>query len=135
MEVKVQLNNVRIAPRKSRQVIDVIRGKQVSQARSLLEFMVRRPSDPVLKLLNSAVATATHDLKLQESNLYISKITVDGGPILKRMHPMSRGRGYAIMKRTSHITLVLSEKTNSKPPVVSNIKEKKAKKEKGKTKK
>ncbi len=110
MDITVQLNNLRIAPRKTRQMIDVIRNKNVAEARALLEFTVKRASDPVLKLLNSAVATATNDLKVPTDNLYISKITVDEGPTLKRSFPMSRGRAYPIMKRTSHITLVLSEK-------------------------
>lgn len=110
MEVKVHLNNVRITARKTRQVADLVRGKKVAQAQKLLEFTVRRPAEPIAKLLKSAVATATHDFKLNESDLYISKLTVDEGPTLKRMFPMSRGRGYPIMKRTSHITLVLSDK-------------------------
>lgn len=109
MEVKVHLNNIRIAARKSRQVADLVRGKTVAQARALLDFTVRRPADPIAKLLHSATASATHDFKLNEADLYISKLTVDEGPTLKRMFPMSRGRGYPIMKRTSHITLVLSE--------------------------
>src|ERR1051326_3587259 len=115
MEVKVKLNNVRIAPRKSRQVVDLIRNKKVADARDLLSFTVKRAADPVLKLLNSAVATATHDLKMTGENLYISKVTVDEGPTLKRSFPMSRGRAYPIMKRTSHITLVLSEMKNATP--------------------
>ncbi len=114
MEVKVQLNNIRITPRKSRQLIDVIRGKDVDKARALLEFTVKRAAEPVLKLLNSAVASAVNDLKLNEKNLYISKITADEGPTLKRSFPMSRGRAYPIMKRTSHIQLTLSEKKEVK---------------------
>ena len=109
MEIKVQLNNLRVAPRKSRQVVDLIRGKRISKAKATLEFTVKRASEPILKLLNSAVASALHDFKIDESNLYISKITVDEGPKLKRSFPMSRGRAYPIMKRTSHITLVLGE--------------------------
>src|SRR5205085_2931967 len=98
MEIKVTLRNLRTAPRKSRQVVDVVRDKNVVQARALLQFMVKKSSEPVLKLLNSAVAAAVHDAKLQEQNLVISKITVDEGPKLKRSHPMSRGRAYPIMK-------------------------------------
>ena len=109
MEIKVQLNNLRIAPRKTRQLIDVVRNKNVAEARALLEFTTKRAADPVLKLLNSAVASAVNDLKLQESNLYISKITADEGPKMKRSFPMSRGRAYPILKRSSHIVLVLSE--------------------------
>ena len=88
---------------------DVIRNKNLAQARALLEFTIKRPADPMLKLLNSAAASAVNDLKLKEDNLYISKLTVDEGPKLKRWHAMSRGRAYPIMKRTSNITLVLSE--------------------------
>ncbi len=116
MEVKVKLNNLRIAPRKTRQAIDLIRGKEVAQARTILEFTVKRASDPILKLLNSAVASAVNDLKLEESNLYVSKITVGEGPTLKRSFPMSRGKAFPIMKRTSHITLVLSEKNATEKP-------------------
>ena len=117
MEVKVHLNNLRIAPRKSRLVVDMIRGKTVVKARAILEFTVKRSAEPILKLLNSAAASAVNDRKMEESNLYISKITVDEGPKLKRSFPMSRGRAYPIIKRMSHITLVLSEKIQN-----SNIK-------------
>lgn len=110
MEIKAELNNLRIAPRKSREVVDLIRGKDVVRAKTILEFTVRRAAEPVLKLLNSAVASAFHNFQLKDSDLYVSKITVDGGPTLKRFFPMSRGRAYPIMKRTSHITLVLSDK-------------------------
>ncbi|MEK7124297.1 MAG: 50S ribosomal protein L22 [Patescibacteria group bacterium] len=114
MKVKVQLNNLRVAPRKSRQVVDLIRNKDLEKARNLLEFTVKKASSPILKLLNSAAASAKNDLKLSESNLYVSKITVDEGPKLKRWHPMSRGRAYPIIKRTSNITIILSEKEESK---------------------
>ena len=109
MQIKVQLNNLRTAPRKSRQVADLIRNKNVSQARSLLEFTIKRSAEPILKLLNSAVASALHDFKMEESNLIISEIKVDEGPKMKRSFPMSRGRAYPIMKRSSHITLILKE--------------------------
>jgi len=114
MEVKVKLNNLRIAPRKSREVIDLIRGKRATEARTILEFTIKRAAEPILKLLNSAVASALHDFKLEESNLYVSKITTDEGPKLKRSFPMSRGRAYPIMKRTSHVTLVLSDVSSVK---------------------
>ena len=95
----------------------MVRGKKVAEARSLLEFTVKKSSEPILKLLNSAVASAVNDLKLNEANLYISKITADEGPKLKRSHPMSRGRAYPILKRTSHIALTVSEIPNSKPQI------------------
>ncbi len=109
MQVQVQLSNLRIAPLKVRRVADMIRGKKAQQARDILSFTLARPVQPVLKLLNSAMASAKNDLKLDENNLFVSKITVDEGPKLKRSHPMSRGRAYPIMKRSSHIVLTLSE--------------------------
>ncbi len=126
MEIKVMLNNLRTAPRKTRQVVDMIRNKNVADARNILEFTIKRPADPVLKLLNSAVASALHDFKLEESNLYISKITVDAGPTLKRSNPESRGRAFPIMKRTSHIQLTLSERNETKTVKVKKKTVKKA---------
>ena len=114
MDTKVQLNNLRTSPKKVRQVADLVRGKKALEAQTVLLFTVNRSSKPVLKLLNSAIASAKHDKHLDESNLYISKITVDEGPKLKRWHPMSRGRAFPIIKRGSHVVLVLSEKKSSK---------------------
>ena len=124
MEIKVKLNNLRTAPRKVRQVIDLVRGKRVSEAQAILLFTTNKSARPVLKLLNSAVASAKNDLHLEESNLFISKITVDEGQKLKRWHPMSRGRAYPIIKRSSHIALVLSEMN----PTIKEIKNKTEKK-------
>jgi len=109
MEIKVRLSNLRTAPRKVRLVADLVRGKRVPEAQSILLFTVNKSARPVLKLLNSAVASAKHEYQLNEENLFISKITANEGPKLKRWHPMSRGRAYPIIKRTSHIELVLSE--------------------------
>lgn len=124
MEIKVQLNNLRTAPRKVRQVADLIRNKKADEAQSLLEFTVNKSSGPLLKLLNSALASAQNDFKLKESNFYISKITVDEGPKLKRSHPMSRGRAYPILKRTSHIQLVLTEMSKPKKEKLKSPKSK-----------
>jgi len=123
MEVKVQLNNLRVAPRKSRQVVDLIRGKEVTHAKSLLEFTIKRTAEPLLKLLNSAVAAAEKNHQLKESDLYVATITVDEGPTLKRMQPESRGRSFPIMKRTSHITLILKEINTTKKAVKEPKKE------------
>jgi len=116
MEVKVKLSNLRTAPRKVRLVADLVRGKKLVEAQNILLFTVNKSAKNILKLLNSAVASATHDLHLNESNLFVSKIMVDEGPKLKRWHPMSRGRAFPIIKRTSQIVLVLAEvnATNSK---------------------
>ena|SRR3989344_2532866 len=130
MEIKVFLRNLRTAPRKSREVVDLIRNKNVAQARASLEFTVKRSAEPILKLLNSAIASALNDFHLEESNLYVSQVMVDEGPKLKRSHPMSRGRAYPIIKRTSHITLILGEinskkgnnkKNTSKNPIPVSI--------------
>jgi large subunit ribosomal protein L22 len=109
MEIRAKLSNLRTAPRKVRQVVDLVRGKRVQEAQSILLFTVNKSAKHVLKLLNSAVASAKHDFHLNEGNLFISKITVDEGPKLKRWHPMSRGRAFPIIKRTSHIAIVLGE--------------------------
>jgi len=120
MEIKVKLSNFRTSPRKVRQLIDLVRGKNVKEAQAILLFTVNKSSPVVLKLLNSAVAGVTHDLHLDESSLFISKITVDEGPKLKRWHPMSRGRAYPIIKRSSHIALTLSDKRAKQTPAPNN---------------
>jgi large subunit ribosomal protein L22 len=128
MEVKVKLSNLRTAPRKVRLVADLVRGKTLVQARETLSFTVNKSARNVLKLLNSAAASASHDLHLDESNLFVSKIMVDEGPKLKRWHPMSRGRAYPIIKRTSQIVVVLGE-INLTREVKKDIKEEKVEKE------
>jgi large subunit ribosomal protein L22 len=109
MEVKVRLSNLRTAPRKTRLVADLVRGKTLQEAVNILSFTTNKSARDVLKLINSATATAKHDFHLDENNLFVSRIMVDEGPKLKRWHPMSRGRAYSIIKRSSHIVIVLSE--------------------------
>jgi len=109
-EIKAKLNYLRISPRKVRLVADLIRGKDVREARSILNFTLKRAAKPILKLLNSAIASAKNDFHKEENNLYIKTIKVDEGPALKRWMPRARGRADLIKKRTSHITLILSEK-------------------------
>lgn len=121
MEITAKLSNLRISPRKVRLVADLIRGSSVKEARNRLSFLVKKTSLPMLKLLNSAAANAQHNFKLHPENLYISRIFVDGGPVLKRTMPRAMGRAYIIRKRTSHIHLTLSEKKDKhksvqKPP-------------------
>ena len=100
---------MRIAPRKVRLVADLLKGKKVSEARAILRYTVKGAAEPMGKVLRSAIASATHNLQLQEANLYVSKITVNEGPKLKRYRPRARGRAYPIQKKTSHITLILDE--------------------------
>ena len=128
MEIKVKLSNLRTAPRKVRQVVDLVRGKDVPKAQAMLTFTVNKSARNVLKLLNSAVASAKHNHQLDENNLFISKITVDEGPKLKRWHPMSRGRAYPIIKRSSHIVLILSERIVAKKEEAKKVIKTKTKK-------
>lgn len=109
MPITAKLRHLRIAPRKVRLVADLIRGKSVREAETLLQFQIKRGAKPIQKLLKSAVANARNNFKLSEENLYISKITVDEGPKLKRWRARARGRAYPIQKKTSHITLILDE--------------------------
>jgi len=99
-----------MAPRKVRLVADLIRGKDVKEAKEILSFCKRRAAKPLLKLLNSAIANAKHNFNLKEENLFVSKIMVDEGPRLKRIFPRARGRADTIQKKMSHITIVLEEK-------------------------
>ena len=92
MEVTAKLNNLRVSPRKTRLVADLIRGLGVKEARIQLSFLVKRTSLPLLKLLNSAAANARHNLKLNPDEMYVSRITVDGGPVLKRTMPRANAR-------------------------------------------
>ncbi len=109
MQVSAKLRYLNIAPRKVRLVADLVRGKSVEQAQTILNFTVRRAAKPLEKLLKSAVANAKNNFQLEASNFYIAKITVDEGPKLKRFMPRARGQAYEIQKKTSHITLILDE--------------------------
>lgn len=137
MEVKSSLNYYRIAPRKIRLVADLIRGKQIDQAQISLSFLPKRATQPILKLLNSAISNAKNNLNVKEediNNFYIKTILINEGPKLKRWRPVSRGTAHEIQKKTSHVVLVLSEK--QKPKKTENRKkaEKKEKKVKGEKK-
>lgn len=100
---------VRIAPRKVRLVADLIRGKRVDEALAILRLTPRSASPVLEKLLNSAVANAEHNFEMNPDDLMIGKIFVDEGPTLKRFRPRAQGRASRINKRTSHITIVLTE--------------------------
>ncbi len=109
MPVTAKLRYLRIAPRKVRLVADLIRGKSVDEAQTILNFTFKKTSLPLFKLLKSAIASAKNDFKLEELNLFISKITVDEGPKYKRWRARSRGQAAEIQKKTSHVTLFLDE--------------------------
>ncbi len=110
MEAKASVNTVRIAPRKVRLVVDLIRGKNVGDAYAILRNTPRGATTVVEKLLKSAVANAEHNYQLDQNNLFIKEIFVGEGKTLKRMQPRSQGRGFAILKRTSHIYITVAEK-------------------------
>jgi large subunit ribosomal protein L22 len=110
MQAKAVARTIRIAPRKVRLVVDLIRGKQVGEAISILRHTQKSASPVVEKLLNSAIANAEHNYEMEANNLVVTQAFVDEGPTLKRFRPRAMGRASAINKRTSHITIVLSEK-------------------------
>lgn len=110
MNVTAKLNNVRISPRKVRLVAGLVRGMRVQDARTQMQFLMKKSALPMVKLIDSALANAKHNYKLNPESLYISAITVDEGPTLKRGMPRARGSVFTIRKRTSHISLTLSEK-------------------------
>ncbi|MBM3250769.1 MAG: 50S ribosomal protein L22 [Candidatus Nealsonbacteria bacterium] len=109
MPVTAKLNYLRISPRKVRLVADLIRGKNVEDAQTILNFTTKKSAPFILKLLKSAIANARNNFQLEPANLYISKITVDEGPKYKRWMPRARGAVSGIQKKTSYITMVLEE--------------------------
>lgn len=114
MEVKAHTRFLRMSPRKVRLVVDAVRGMAVEPALAQLTFMSRAAARPVKKLLESAVANATHNFKLDKEGLYIKSALVNQGPTLKRWRPRAMGSAAPIMKRTTHITIVLESKTGLK---------------------
>lgn len=113
MEIKVQLNSLRIAPRKVRLVLGLVRGLSVKEAQNQLMFTTKRSSEPVLKLLNSAIANAKNTYGLEEDSLYIKTIQADKSMILKRWLPRAMGRATPIHKKISRVVLVLEDREKS----------------------
>lgn len=109
MEAKAVGKYIRISPQKARLVADVIRGMGVDQAVTTLRFMPKKGATILRKVIESALANATQDDQIDVDNLYVKKIVIDGGPSLKRIRPRAMGRATGIIKRTSHITVVLDE--------------------------
>ncbi|MEA3249185.1 MAG: 50S ribosomal protein L22 [Patescibacteria group bacterium] len=116
MEVKAKARFIRMSPKKVRLVADLVRGMDIDKAEAQLKFIKKAASRPVLKLIQSARANAEHNFKLTPEILFIKTITVDGGPVLHRWKPRAFGRATPIRKRTSHITVVLDEKTKEGAP-------------------
>jgi len=96
---------VRVSPMKARRVVDLIRNLPAQEALSVLKFAPQAASEPVAKVLASAIANAEHNFSLDPDTLFVSQAYVDEGPMLKRFRPRAQGRAYRIRKRTSHITV------------------------------
>ncbi|MFH1597472.1 MAG: 50S ribosomal protein L22 [Patescibacteria group bacterium] len=134
MEFTAKLRHLRVSPKKIRLVIDPIRGLDVIAARNKLNFFEKRAAQPVLKLLESAIANAKNNfphlgIKVEENNLYIKEVVANEGPTLKRWRPRAFGRATPILKRSTHINLILAErkpsqikKTKAKKPELEPIK-------------
>ncbi|HHX51378.1 MAG TPA: 50S ribosomal protein L22 [Clostridia bacterium] len=110
MEARAVAKYIRISPGKVRQVVDLIRGKDIEEALAILKFLPKGAAAPVEKVLKSAIANAEHNYDMDAGDLFVAKVYVDQGPTLKRYKPRAFGRADLIRKRTSHITVVVSEK-------------------------
>jgi large subunit ribosomal protein L22 len=109
MEVKASLKHLKIAPRKTRLVAGLVRGLEVNKAINQLKFLNKKSAHPVLKLINSAVASAVNNFDLDKNNLIIKEIRVEDGKTLKRWMPRAHGRATTIRKRMSHVYITLAE--------------------------
>ena len=119
MEAKASARHVRVTPQKARRVVDLIRGKAATDAVTVLRFAPQAAADPVQKVLESAIANARvkadkESVAFDERNLVITAAFVDEGPTMKRFRPRAQGRAGRINKRTSHITVVVSQPENKK---------------------
>jgi large subunit ribosomal protein L22 len=110
MQTTAKYKNARISPQKCRLVADVVRGKPVGQALSILKFMPKKGADLVRKALESAIANAEHNHGADIDELTVSRIEIDAAPMLKRFHARAKGRGNRIVKRNSHITISVADK-------------------------
>jgi large subunit ribosomal protein L22 len=119
MEAKAIARHVRVTPRKARRMVDLIRGKKVSEAVTILKFAPQDASEPVLKVLQSATANARVKAEkaseaFRENDLYVKETYVDEGVTLKRFRARAQGRAGRINKRTSHITVVVASKEGAR---------------------
>ncbi|MFZ5634523.1 MAG: 50S ribosomal protein L22 [Bacillota bacterium] len=109
-EARAIARYIRISPRKVREVVDLIRGKDLREALAILKFTPRRASAPVTKVVQSAAANAEHNYEMDRESLYVAECYVDQGPIIKRYQARAMGRADLMRRRTSHVTVVLREK-------------------------
>lgn len=110
MEAKATVTSVRIAQRKVRLVVDLVRGKSIGEAFAILRSTPHGASIVVEKVIKSAVANAEHNYQMSQDKLFVKEIYVGEGKTLKRMQPHSQGRGFAILKRTSHVYVTVAER-------------------------
>ena len=110
MEARAKVTYVRISPRKVQYVLDLIRNQPTDKAMAILAHTQKAACEHLQKLLKSAIANAKENHNMDESRLYVAECLVTPGPIQKRMRPRAQGRAFRILKRTSHISLVLKEK-------------------------
>ena len=109
MEATAILRTVRLSPQKGRLIADQIRGLKVERALEILQFSTRRAAKRVKKVLESAIANAEHNLGADIDELRVSEVQINAGPMLKRFHARAKGRGVRVIKRTSHITVTVSD--------------------------
>ncbi|MDR0821552.1 MAG: 50S ribosomal protein L22 [Oscillospiraceae bacterium] len=114
MTAKAELKSLRISPRKVGVVLDLIRNKPVEEAVAILRHTPKAASEPIGKLLKSAMANAENNNNMILSECYVSECFVGAGTTLKRIRPVSKGRAYRILKRTSNITIEIAEKVEEK---------------------
>ncbi|HIY08290.1 MAG TPA: 50S ribosomal protein L22 [Firmicutes bacterium] len=110
MEARAYLRHARISPRKVQIVLDLIRNKPVDVAMAILKNTPKAACEPLEKLLKSAAANAENNHNMDKNNLYVAECFVTPGPTLKRIRPRAQGRAFHVLKRTSHVTMVLREK-------------------------
>lgn len=120
--ITASLQNYRITPRKVRVVADMIRGKGIVEARNILEHVVKKAKNPLRDLLDSAVANASHNHKIEEAGLVVKEIRVDQGYVLKRSIPMARGSAFPMKKRTSHVSITLAPAPEKKAKKAKTVK-------------
>lgn len=110
MEAKAKINYLRISPRKVKIVLDLVRGKDIKEATAILKHTKKSACEDLSKLLKSAIANAENNYSMDSSQLYVSECFVTPGPTLKRMRAAAHGRGVRVLKRSSHVTMVLKDK-------------------------
>ena len=108
--ITASLKNIRISPRKVRVVADLVRGKSVASAKVILTNAAKKAKHPLLGLVDSAVANASHNHKIDAETLFVKEIRVDQGLVMKRFMPVSRGSAHPIKKKTSHVSIVLAQR-------------------------